>query len=314
MGPRIAIAGSGALSRYLAEELTANGFAVTILGRTPKSYFDNMSGVNFRKVDFNSVESIKEALGNDTEVLISAILDYTMGLNDAQLNMIKAASESPKTRRFIPSEFGGNVEDYPDQTPFYYKNREPSRKVLREQSLLEWTIVSTSWFIDWIVPEGNHYFPDAGDAFPVNLKGGSFFIPGAGTEKLDMIAARDAAKGVVELIKAPYGSWEHYVYLSGEKSDWNTVTKQVQRAYPDINFKRSTISLTQMIENIIKGTNEGNEEAVIEAQYQVFGVSNAGNFDVEKTAAQKETFFKDVHFRSVQEFLDQYKQDPTIIV
>ena len=311
MAPRIAIAGTGSFSRYLAEELTANGFAVTIMGRSKKPYFDNMPNVTSRIVDYKSVESIKEALGDDTEVLISAILDYSMELDTAQRNMIQAATESPKTRRFIPSEYGGNVEDYPDQTPFYLKNRGPSRKILAEQSTLEWTIVSTSWFFDWVVPEKNRHFADIGDAFPVNLKDGTFFIPGAGIEVLDIVTARDTAKGIVELIKAPYGSWDHYVYMSGEKTCWNAVTEQVRKAYPDISFKRSSISLTQMIENI---ANANTEEEKIEAQYQVMSVSNAGNFDERKVAEQRKKYFANMHFRSVQEILDAPKADPKVIV
>ena len=311
MTPRVAIAGTGSFSRYLAEELTANGFNVTIMGRSKKPYFDNMPNVKSRIVDYRSVESIKEALGDDTEVLISAILDYTMELDTAQHNMIKAATESPKTRRFIPSEYGGNVEDYPDQTPFYLKNRGPSRKILSEQSTLEWTIVSTSWFFDWIVPEKNRHFPELGDNFPVNLKDGRFFIPGAGIESLDIVTARDTAKGIVELIKAPYGTWDHYTYMSGEKTTWNAVTEKVRRAYPGTDFKRSSISLTQMIDNIV---NAKDEMEVIEAQYQIMSVSNAGNFDEKTVAAQHQKFFKNMHFRTVQEVLDAAKQNPDVIV
>jgi hypothetical protein len=69
-----------------------------------------------------------------------------------------------------------------------------------------------------------------------------------------------------------------------------------------------------MIDNIIKGTNDKDEEAVIEAQYQVFGISNAGNFDQQKVAAQRKKYFKNMHFRTVQEVLDEYKSDSKIIV
>lgn len=150
---RIAVAGSGAMARYISDEFPKYGHEVVILTRSWKEVFASRSHIKQVVTDY-SVASLTAAIGN-CEVLISVILSYSADFIDVHRNLIQACLASPQCKRFIPSEYGGDLESYPDIPLFYYHTREPIRKALREQTELQWTLVSVGWLADYVVPSKN---------------------------------------------------------------------------------------------------------------------------------------------------------------
>ncbi|KAM0332255.1 hypothetical protein ACHAQA_002531 [Verticillium albo-atrum] len=302
---RVAIAGSGDFARYLSEELVAEGINVTILTRSIKPQFENRPGITQYVSDY-SVASIVEGL-QDSTVLISSILDYGPTFIDVHMSLIDACKQSPSCKRFIPAEYGGNLEQFPDQPGFYYRVHEPVRKALREQTELEWTLVAVGWLIDYILPSRHRYLKDAGPAFPIDHIAKKILIPGTGDEPLDVTSARDAAKAVAKLVQAP--KWEHHTYISGEKTTWNDVAALVGPKYPDLALERR--SLFQLVEDI---RTSQDEMSVIIAEYQLFSVSQAGSLDPVKVAAHREAYFPGVKFRSAKELMEDAEKHPDAIV
>jgi nucleoside-diphosphate-sugar epimerase len=300
---RVAIAGSGNMAHYMSEEFSKAGHGVVILARTRKSHFP--SGVAQVITDY-SIASLRKAL-YDRDVLISTILDYSMQNVDVHLNLIEACKQSSKCKRFIPSEYAGNLEEYPDLPSFYYENHEPIRQALRQQEDLEWTIICVGWFSDYVVPSRNRYIRDIGGAHPIDLGGKSILIPGTGKEPIDLTSARDVAKGMASLVAA--SKWEPYTYLSGEQTNWRKIADLVKKRDPSfqIRFK----SLAQIVDTIVASESE---EAVLFAQFQLFSAAGAAALPPEKVQSQREMFFKDVHFRSVQELFQEVDADPSVIV
>lgn len=135
---KIAIAGAGDLAKYLTEELLLAGHGVVVLSRSQPAWFMR-SDITFRNVDYASVATLTSAL-SDCDALISAILDYTLRFTTSHLALLEACQQSPKCKSFIPSEYAGNTDDYPDRPTFYYANHEPVRKALREQTEIRWTL------------------------------------------------------------------------------------------------------------------------------------------------------------------------------
>lgn len=119
---RVAIAGSGDIARYFSEEFPKVGLDVVILARSVKPQFENRPGVTQIVTDY-SVPSLVQSL-EGCVALVSTILDYTSTFADVHMNLIRACKQSSMCKRFIPSEYGGNLEDYPDQPGFYYRNHE----------------------------------------------------------------------------------------------------------------------------------------------------------------------------------------------
>lgn len=302
---RVAIAGSGALTSYFAEELPAAGIDVVILTRSIKPQFENLPGVRQFVTDY-SVPSLLEGI-EGTSALISAILDYTPAFIDVHRRLIEAARKSTACRRFLPAEYGGNLEGFPDQPGFYARLQGAVRSQLAAQGDLEWTLLSTGWFADYVVPRRNRRLRDAGDAIPVNLAGRSMLIPGSGGEPLDLTAVRDVARAVAGLLRAP--SWERYTYVSGGKTTWDDIAALVRAKYPDVNVRHR--SLNQLIEDVV--ANPEGEERII-AEYRIFSASHAGSLPADKVAAHREKYFSGIKFRTAKDLMEEVERDPDIIV
>lgn len=302
---RVAIAGSGAVTSYFAEELPAAGIDIIILTRSIKPQFENLPGVQQFVTDY-SVESILEGI-ESSSALVSAILDYTPAFIDVHRRLIDAARRSTTCKRFIPAEYGGNLEDFPDQPGFYSRLQGVIRAELAAQDELEWTLLSTGWFVDYVVPARNRRLQDAGDAIPVNLAGNSMVIPGNGKEPLDVTAVRDVARAVAKLLREP--AWERYTYISGEKTTWNDVAALVRKKYPDV--KVTHRSLNQLVGDIV--ANPEGEERII-AEYRIFSASHAGSLPADKVAAHREKYFAGIKFRTAKELMAEVERDPDVIV
>lgn len=303
---RIAVAGSGAMARYICEEFPKYGHHVVILSRSEKPAFEGNLSVSQVVTDY-SVASITEAI-KDCEMLISMILSYGPDFIDVHVNLIKACQESPKCKRFIPSEYGGDLENYPDLPLFYYHTREPIRKILREQNEIEWTLVSVGWLTDYVVPSKNRYLRDPGPAFPVDLTAKCVIIPGTGNDPIDLTAARDLAAGLAMLANAP--AWETHTYMSGAKTCWNDVAKLVQQYYPQVD-KVQRLGLGQILHTI--QTSEDEEEVLI-SHYQMFTPLGAGSFSPDLVERDRRKFFTGLKFRTPEELINEALKTPESIV
>ncbi|WYZ39667.1 hypothetical protein EsH8_IV_000008 [Colletotrichum jinshuiense] len=301
----IAIAGSGDLARYICEESTKAGHLVTVLTRSRKAQFD-ADRVNQRITDY-TLKSVTDAIA-DCDVLISTILDYSSTLIDVHLTLIQACQLSPKCKRFIPSEYAGNIEDYPEQPAFYYHNHEPIRQALRDQKDIEWTLVSVGWLIDYTVPTKNRHLKDIGEAFPVNLADRKLVIPGTGTDLVSFTWARDVAKGLAVLVNAP--TWDDYTYIAGEAMCWNDVADAVKRTYGQ-DFDTEYRSHDQLAKTI-KDSND--EYAVLVAEYQIFSLGPAALLPEDRVLTQRQKYFQRIKFRKMQDGLRELDNDGDIIV
>lgn len=303
---RVVIAGPGDLARYICEEFIKAGHELIILTRSYKSQFEH-PGVTQFVTDY-TLQSLSTPLAN-AEVLISTIADYTPSYIDVHCTLIQACQQSPKCKRFIPSEFGGDIETYPDQPGCYYRTREPIRKVLREQTDLEWTLVSVGWAADYVVPAKNRYVKDIGAACPINLAGGSIVIPGTGNEPVNFTWMRDVAKALAELVKDSAG-WEPYTYISGEHTCWNDVARVIRQKYrPDLTIKY------QSVDNIIEALRTPKDDDALHlAESQMFSVSQACSLPQDKVQAQRQKYFPAIRFRTLEDGLAELDGDAGMIL
>ncbi|UNI18431.1 hypothetical protein JDV02_004700 [Purpureocillium takamizusanense] len=301
----VIIAGSGDLARYICEEFTIAGHTLVILTRQYKPHFERLGVTQF--ITDYTLTSLSTALSSG-EVLISTISDFTPTFIDVHRTLIQACQQSPKCKRFIPSEFAGDVETYPDQPGFYYRTREPIRAILREQTDLEWTLVSNGWLADYLVPAKNRFLKDIDDACPVNLTGGSIVIPGTGTEPVDFTWARDVAKALAQLVVAP--AWEPYTYISGERSCWNDVARLITSKYRS-DFTTQYVSLYNITQNV---RNAKDDDMLLLADHHLFSVSHAGSLPQDKVHVQREKYFRGIRFRTLEDGLAEYDGNPEMIL
>lgn len=301
---RVAVAGAGDLAKYMVEELLLASYEVVVISRSKKEWFDR------RDVDFRATEYTVEALGKqvaDCDALISTILDYSLNSATVHLALLEACKQSPRCKTYVPSEYAGNTDEYPDQPAFYAANHNPVRKALREQKHIKWTLFNLGWLTDYLVPAKSRYIKDIGDYHPVNLNTGTIKIPGTGEEQIAFTSARDGAKAVVRLLAAE--EWEETTYVCGQHSTWNSVADKL--AARGIKLEKSYRSKNELDADVERAASE---ETVFAAQYDLWSISGAGHLPEAKLRRQRESYFKGIHFRSITEVLDDAQRTPAAAV
>jgi hypothetical protein len=125
---------------------------------------------------------------------------------DLHKGWLEACIRSKSCKRLIPSEWAGNIDDYPLQPDFYATTREPFREILRKtDSSIEWTLVNCGWLMDYFLPEHLNPMPPEPEVFPVDPDKLSVSIRGTGEELQSWTWTTDLANAVVELMAAT--SW-----------------------------------------------------------------------------------------------------------
>lgn len=293
---KIAIAGAGDVAKYLVEESLLAGHEVVVISRRKPEWFDR-SDVDFRLVDY-SVPSLVQAL-NNCDGVVSTIMDYSMQFAVVHLALLEACRQSRTCKRFIPSEFAGNIDDFPKEPAFYFTNHEPVRKALREQTEVSWTLFNLGWLTDYFVPVQRRYIKDIGDFHPVNWDNKTVIIPGTGDELIAFTPIQDACRALVRLFD--YDKWDTTIYVCGENTTWNTVAATLSKQSPGL--KVSHVSQKDLQKQI---DDAETEDKVLSAQYAMWSISGAAVLPQEKLNAQKQKYFNGLKFRTIEEYLKRY--------
>eukprot|EP00644_Phytophthora_capsici_P007866 jgi/Phyca11/20396/fgenesh1_pg.PHYCAscaffold_63_\ len=305
---RVAVAGTGAFAKYFIEEFPAAGHEVVVLTRSHKGFLDGKTGVVEQRVtDYKAVSELVEVL-KDCDALVSTIFDEKNPSSEVHLNLLEACIQSPKCKRFIPTEYGGNEENVsPDEANVFYGHNEPLKKALKEQNDVEYTFVSLGWVADYIVPSSNRYHGDIGPFHPLDLHTRTMTIPGTGNDMFSLTSARDMAKAIAELLKSP-NKWRPYTYVQGSEMTWLEVAELMKTvgAMPDL--KVVFDPLDEIREQLKK------EESCMLASFKLLVPSGGCTFDQEKVKRDRTEHFPSVHLRTTKELLEAVKQDPKAIV
>ncbi|KAG7395439.1 hypothetical protein PHYBOEH_003730 [Phytophthora boehmeriae] len=307
---RVAVTGTGCFAKHFINELSTAGIEVVVLTRSHKDFLDGMTGVVEQRItDYSSVPQLVEVL-NDCDALVCAISDLSQACVDVHFALIEACKQTPKCKRFIPSGYGGNVEDFPKGSNSLFCHDTVVRDALKKQTELEWTVVCIGWVLDYIVPSANRYHADAGPIFPLDYHTKTMRIPGTGNELFSTTSVRDAAKAVAQLLKSP-NKWRPYTYVQGVETTWLQVAEAVKTVGGIPDLKISFVPLEE-----IRATLEKKESffSMLAAELQSYVPSGEIKFDQAKVQRDRDEFFPNVHFRTPEELLEAVKENPKVIV
>ncbi|KAH6654297.1 hypothetical protein BKA67DRAFT_592489 [Truncatella angustata] len=142
------IGASGNVGKPITEALLADGFNVTVLTRNSSSS-TFPSGVTVKKVDYDSVKSLEDALQGQ-DAVVSAAASPAVG---NQYPIIDAALNAG-VKRFIPSEFGINTRTVQHEgLKTIIAGKIKVADYLAEKSKgnpsFTWTGVANGLFFDW---------------------------------------------------------------------------------------------------------------------------------------------------------------------
>ena len=127
---------------------------------------------------------------------------------------LRACEKSTRCKRFIASEFAGNIDDFPLHPRIYGTTRAPFRRMLEASVGIEWTLVNNGWFMDYFLPKGHTYMRPVPDEFPVDPNEWRVCIKGTGDEPQSWTWCRDVGRAVTRLLQAPEWVSRDYEQIS----------------------------------------------------------------------------------------------------
>ncbi|KAF9889553.1 hypothetical protein FE257_007263 [Aspergillus nanangensis] len=189
----IALAGVGDFGRYIYEVLDADDrYNVVILSRQSKPLYPPSAVHITPSYSEESVYSILQSTRATT--LISTIQCPDSAFVTIHQNLLNACLRSTHCKRFIPSEYGGDIERFPHLPGGYARSRLPFRDILAQSHGVEWTLLNLGWFMDYFLPQAMSYIHHVPGEFPVQWESWRYTVRGTGEEPqntalwVDMIA------------------------------------------------------------------------------------------------------------------------------
>ncbi|KAI9373909.1 major facilitator superfamily domain-containing protein [Aspergillus egyptiacus] len=279
--------GTGDLGRYLHEELVKGSrYAVALLTRKvypsrrtplPPPQHHHPPNRLHRGLDPDHPKRHQSQSPN---------LDHPRDNNLYQplhTSLLNACIKSTTCKRFIPSEWAGNIEDYPDIPSSYGKTRAPFRKILQTAAAttspkLKWTLFNLGWFMDYFVSEEKSYMKYLEGEFPIDLPSWTYCVRGTGEEPQSWTCGRDVAKAVAELLASRP-------------------------------FKRTYHSVDEIEAAVHEYEKKPDNQEVGVVKVEQWTVTGATACPREKTLRQREEYFSAVHFMSLEEMLEKAERE-----
>ncbi|KAM5352753.1 hypothetical protein ACJ41O_005475 [Fusarium nematophilum] len=218
----VAIAGaSGDLGSHVFEKFVASGkFNIRVLKRAgSESTFPE--GTDVVEVDYSSLESLTAALKGQ-DVVVSTLTTLAAATQSTLVDAAVAAG----VQRFIPSEFGSNL-DIPSvrKLPLFGAKVAIQDKLieLSKSSSISYTFVYNSIFLDWGLTHG--FFLDFANSTATLIDGGDYEFT---TTTLSSVA--DAVVGVAS---HPEETKNRVVYIQDTVLTQNKILALAKQASPD---------------------------------------------------------------------------------
>lgn len=302
---KVAVAGTGPVAQYLFEELVKYGHDVVVLTRKSKS----STKLEQRETNY-TVESLVSVL-EDRDALVSTVFDYSdiPLTTKLQLDMLAACQRSTKCKTYIPSEWTLNAEDYPEQPILMAEHSATLHtKLKRDASDLRWTIISNSWFADYVVPQPQRHLRDIGALWPMDHATKTFTVYGPGTQVFDVVAIRDVMRGIAAMLGSLDAPWEQYTYFSGQQLSWNELFAIIHGRDPE--WKAVTKPLASTLAHL----DATDPEERLLGHFELLTYSGASLLPRERVQRDRKKLFPGVKFRNVEEILDDAAAQPDAIL
>ncbi|PHH59781.1 hypothetical protein CDD81_2585 [Ophiocordyceps australis] len=300
----IALLSVGNLGKYMCDELLADGrYQFIVISRQSyKGPFFEQRGIDVRRSDY-TCDSILDIL-NDTSASTLISFNNSDGATyiDVHRACLDACRKSNTCKRFIPSEFAGNIDHFPNSPSYFTESRVPFREILRQEKKVEWTILNNGWIMDYCLPGEKKHMPSIPDEFPIDPDGWKACIRGTGDEVQSFTSGQDIARALIRLLAVP--KWEPTTYITGQWSTFNDMVAAMEKFYgrPMPKTFRSQDDIHK--DTLLPRTPE-NMQALYLASVEEMMLNAAGACPREKTLRQREEFFADMHFTRLEELLSE---------
>ncbi|KAK1148118.1 hypothetical protein N8T08_010757 [Aspergillus melleus] len=339
----IVIAGASDVAKYLIEELIASNpsnpphIGVLTRSLSNRPWFTSNPHISLHVTDY-SAPSIQPILNQAKATALFSFLHSNdpAFYNTAHEAMLMACRNSETCKRFVPSEYGGDIDRFPGLPRFYDSTHRVFRETIADEKDVEWTLVNGGWFMDYIV-QGNkvdpttvsykpasrgpseaakpatlprdldtskvrsHMKPLPG-VWPLDLDTFTATRLGTGEEPIGWTSARDVARALVKLLDAPRGSWEKHTYVVGQIGTWDEAIHIAEEFYGR-KFEVKEKAKVSILETLRNEDSLGPVERGI-AYMDEWNIMGASAVPMDRVQEQRKRFFSDVQFRGLRELLE----------
>ncbi|KAK7431859.1 hypothetical protein QQZ08_001477 [Neonectria magnoliae] len=267
----VVIAGaSGALGSVVFKKFVESGkFNIRVLKRAGSgSSFPE--GTDVVEVDYSSVESLKSALKGQ-DAVISTLTTLAI---DSQLTFIDAAIAAG-VQRFIPSEFGSNLDVPSVRSLPVFTQKVKIQDVLIEKSKstsLSYSFIYNAAFLDWGLQ--NNFILDLSQSKPIIIDGGDIEFS---TTTLSTVA--DALVGVVS---HPEETKNRVVYIHDLITTQNKLLALAKKVAPERPWAPIPVALDDLTAKADERLAKGLYDMETFAPYlfrAIFDPKNGGKFE-----------------------------------
>lgn len=231
----VTIAGaSGALGSVVFKTLVDSGkFNIRVLTRSDsKATFPE--GTDVVKVDYSSSDSLQSALQGQHAV-ISTLTTLAI---DAQFAFIDAAIAAG-VKRFLPSEFGSNLDNPKTRKLPVFANKVKIQNYLIDKAKstpLTYTFVYNNAFLDWGLENG---FLFSHQADKVSLFDG-------GDKPFNTTTLSSVGDAIVGVLQHPEETKNRAVYISDLITTQNHILELAKKAAPGRAFETINVSIDEI--------------------------------------------------------------------
>jgi nucleoside-diphosphate-sugar epimerase len=305
---KVAIVAVGELARYFVEELTEKGHTVVTISRNRKSYLDDYGITQHLASDY-AASDLDTALA-DCDAAICTLRGGIANFASIHKAVLEACKRSATCKRFIPSAWAGNLEEFPDEPLDWAAELQAVFAALRSQDDVSWTAICPGWYADYIIPRScQRYLGDIGDMWPQNYAAKTFTLYGNGGQLVNLTAARDTARATIMLLAHDRREWEEYTYVSGVQVSWRQLAEFVRCRDGAYAFRRK--SLAESVRGYV--ASETPQERAV-AVFEIWGHSEALHFPWEKVIRHRSKYFQGLEFRGLGEVMDEADRNPERVV
>ncbi|KAF5008664.1 hypothetical protein FDECE_5076 [Fusarium decemcellulare] len=221
----VAIAGAtGHVGKTIAEVLQDDSkHDLIILSR--KKADSKTSATPVITVNYDDIDSLVDTLEkNDIHTIISAILVKDAESSGSEVALVRAASRSSVTKRFIASDYAAPI---PEMKQFgRILARRATAQELHKTSL-EWTTIRVGQFADHLgIPHIKSYMNPV--AINVDVANRAAAIPGSGNDLIVYTYSFDMAKFVVAALDLP--KWDRDLFCYSDKTTVNQIVELAEEA------------------------------------------------------------------------------------
>ncbi|KAH6967592.1 hypothetical protein BKA56DRAFT_622467 [Ilyonectria sp. MPI-CAGE-AT-0026] len=218
----VAIAGAtGHIGKAILDVLKQNqAHKVIALSRKAPNGHDTHTVV----VDYNNIDSVADVLeSNGVHTVISAILVRDAESGASEINLVRAASKSRPTKRFVASDYAIPIPEEKQLGRFLARAGTP--KELR-QTDLEWTSIRVGQISDSFgIPHIKSYLPFR--PLNVDVANKAAAIPGLGNDVIAYTYSFDMARFLVAALDLP--KWDEDLFCYSDKVTLNEVVKLAEK-------------------------------------------------------------------------------------